>query len=94
MIDVSPTYLSLIETSRTEYPPTAERVRLMAKLLEADADEWIALAGRVPDDMEKIILSQPRAMPALLRAANKMDSKELKKLVADLVKRSTKGQVP
>lgn len=45
-IGVSPTYLSKVE--RDEFPPPAEdKVRKIAGVLALDADELLALAGRV-----------------------------------------------
>ncbi|HRQ75557.1 MAG TPA: helix-turn-helix transcriptional regulator [Phycisphaerales bacterium] len=88
MVGVSPTYLSLIEQGKLEHPPTAERVRVMAKLLGEDPDHWIGLAGRVPDDMEAIIRNQPEAMPALLRAAKGLTADELRKLAEQLRRKS------
>ena len=69
-VGISPTYLSLVEHNKTERPPTADRVKRMAELLGANSDEWIALAGRVPEDIPEIIQEQPTEMPQLLRAAS------------------------
>ena len=43
-------------------------------------DELFAMAGRVPEDLPKIIQSQPEAMPALLRAVKGLTPEQLKKL--------------
>lgn len=74
---VSPTYLSQVEKGNVA-APTAERVKVMAELLEANADEWTALAGRVPDDLPAIIQSHPIEMPALIREANDLSDEQLK----------------
>jgi transcriptional regulator with XRE-family HTH domain len=50
LASVSPTYVSQVEQRNVD-SPTAERVTWMAELLEENADEWIALAGRVPEDL-------------------------------------------
>jgi len=84
MADMSPTYLSQVEQGKTERPPTAERVRTVAELLGQSADEWIALAGRVPDDLTDIITSEPQAMPELLRAAKGLTAEELRKLTEQI----------
>ena len=88
LADMSPTYLSQIEQGKVERPPTAERVSTIAKLLDQDPDEWIALAGRIPDDVAKIIADQPQAMPALLRAANGLTTEQLRDLTEQLLKQS------
>ena len=92
MAGISPTYLSLVETGNAEYPPAAERVRKMAELLGADPDQWTALAGRMPDDMKDIILSEPENMPALLRAAKGLSAEKLKKLIEDAKRHGREGE--
>src|SRR3954462_8608318 len=69
MVGISPTYMSQVEQDNVD-PPTAERVKKMAELLGANSDEWIALAGRVPEDLPGIIQNEPTAMPELLREAS------------------------
>jgi len=81
LVGVSPTYLSHIEQGKVDSPPTADRVQKMAELLGESADELIAMAGRVPEDLPKIIQSQPEAMPALLRAAKGLNPQQMKKLL-------------
>jgi len=84
LVGLSPTYVSQVEQGKIQRPPTAERVRTMAELLGQDPDEWIALAGRIPEDVHDIIKGEPRAMPALLRAAEGLTAEELQKLADEL----------
>jgi HTH-type transcriptional regulator, competence development regulator len=86
LIDVSPTYLSLVEQSKVERPPTVERVRRMAEVLGEKPDELISLAGRVPEDLPGIIQSEPEEMPQLLRAAKGLTADQLKALSAQAKK--------
>ena len=79
LVNVSPTYLSQVEQENVD-PPTAERVKRMAELLEENADEWIALAGRVPEDLPGIIQQQPTEMPELLREASGLSADQLRQL--------------
>jgi transcriptional regulator with XRE-family HTH domain len=79
-VGVSPTYLSQVEQGNID-PPTAERVRKMAEILGENADELIALAGRVPEDLPKIIQKQPTQMPELLREASGLTAEQLRQLV-------------
>ena len=66
MIGVSPTYLSKIE--RDEFPPPVEhKVRAIAKIINCDADELLARAGRVSSDLSDIIKRRPIELAALLR---------------------------
>src|SRR5262245_18095318 len=71
VIGVSPTYLSKVE--RDEFPPPAEdKVRAIAQRIECDADELLALAGRVASDLKEIIKRHPREMADFLRAASRL----------------------
>lgn len=79
LVGVSPTYLSQVEQGNVQ-PPTADRVKRMAEILGDNPDEWIALAGRVPGDLPKIIQEQPTEMPELLREASGLTAEQLRKL--------------
>ena len=58
-IGVSPTYMSKVE--RDEFtPPTEDKVRSIAQIIECDPDELLAMAGRVPSDLADIIKRQSR----------------------------------
>jgi transcriptional regulator with XRE-family HTH domain len=76
-----------VEKGKVERPPTAERVRKMEELLGESPDQWIAMAGRVPDDLTEIIQSEPEAMPELLRAAKGLSADEFRKITKRLEKK-------
>ena len=81
MIGVSATYLSKIE--RDELPPPAEdRVKEIARLLDQDPDDLLALAGKVASDLSAIIRNQPRELAAFLRTASGLSGQELERLTA------------
>ena len=90
-VGISPTYLSLVEQGKVESQPTAERVKRMAELLDENVDEWIALAGRVPEDVPGIIHKQPTEMPQLLREASGLTAEQLRK-VTNQIRRMKKKQ--
>lgn len=85
LVGVSPTYLSQVEQCNVD-PPTAERVRRMAELLGESVDAWSALAGRIPDDLQQIIHSQPDSIPGLLRAVDGLTAMQLESLIAAAIK--------
>jgi len=91
LIDVSPTYLSLVEQGKVESPPTAERVRRMAEVLGENPDELMSLAGRMPEDLPGIIRSEPEEMPELLRAAMGLTADQLKALAKHAKKLQKEG---
>ena len=79
MIAVSATYLSKIE--RDELPPPAEeRVKEIARLLDQDPDELLALAGRVASDLGAIIRERPREMASFLRTVRGLGPEEIRRL--------------
>lgn len=51
-----------------------------AELLGEDADEWIALAGRVSDELTEIISEKPTELPDLLRAVRGLTAEQLRRL--------------
>jgi transcriptional regulator with XRE-family HTH domain len=79
-IGVSPTYMSKVE--RDEYPPPAEdKVKAIAKIIECDADDLLARAGRVSSDLSEIIKRHPVELGALLRTTKGLDADDVAKLL-------------
>ena len=78
-VGVSPTYLSQVEQDNVD-PPTADRVKRMAELLNENVDEWTALAGRLAEDLPEIIRGAPQAVPDLLRAVRGLTVEQLRQL--------------
>lgn len=81
-VGISPTYLSRIETMDEKTPPAEDVIRKLATLLDDDFDELMQLAGRVPQDVEKVIKGDP-TMPAFLRTAGErnISGEQLMKLL-------------
>lgn len=80
IIGVSPTYLSRVE--RDEFkPPTENKVRAIARIIECDPDKLLALAGRVSSDIAEIIKRQPVELSALLRTADGLPAEDIARLV-------------
>ncbi|MCC5829267.1 MAG: helix-turn-helix transcriptional regulator [Phycisphaeraceae bacterium] len=99
LADVSPTYLSQVEQGKVERPPTAERLRKMAELLGENANQWIAMAGRLPDSVAAEIADrmkrEPEAIPALLRATKGLTADELRRLTEQIEQdKQTGGNKP
>ncbi|MCI0390765.1 MAG: helix-turn-helix domain-containing protein [Acidobacteria bacterium] len=67
-VGISATYLSKVETGEFP-PPSAEKIKKMAELLDLNADELLALAGKVDPDLPEIIREQPKAVADFLRTA-------------------------
>jgi transcriptional regulator with XRE-family HTH domain len=88
-IGVSPTYLSKVE--RDEFPPPVEgKVRAIAKIINCDADELLARAGRVSSDLSDIIKRHPVELGALLRMTRSLTAEEMTKLARQVQKAKDK----
>jgi predicted transcriptional regulator len=81
LVGVSATYLSQVEQGNAD-PPTARRVQKMAEILGQNADELVALAGRVPDDLLRIMQEQPGGLAAFLREAGGLSDEQFKELAS------------
>ncbi len=81
LVDVSPTYLSQVEQDKVESPPTVERLNRMADVLGENRDEFVSVAGRVPEDLPRIIQSRPDTIPELLRTTKGMTPEQLRELL-------------
>jgi HTH-type transcriptional regulator, competence development regulator len=80
MAEMTPTYLSKIE--RGVFPPPAEpKIVAIAKALEADPDELLALANRVASDLTEIIREHPVELASFLRTVKGYSAEEILKLV-------------
>jgi HTH-type transcriptional regulator, competence development regulator len=89
MIGVSPTYLSKVE--RDEFtPPTEEKVRAIARIIECDPDQLLAMAGRVSADVTDIIKRHPTELSALLRTASGWSADDIARLAQEA--RKVKGE--
>lgn len=90
LVGVSPTYLSQVEQDNVD-PPTADRVKRMAELLEENVDEWTALAGRLTEDLPEIIHEAPTAVPDLLRAVRGLTPEQLRRLREEAERLKSEG---
>jgi transcriptional regulator with XRE-family HTH domain len=85
LIGVSATYLSKVE--RGENPPLTEvKVKAIAQIIECDADELMARAGRLSSDLSNIIRRHPVELAALLRTTKGLSADEVGRLIRDLQK--------
>lgn len=83
-VGISPTFLSKIENGDFD-PPSAENIKKMAGLLDCNADELLALAGKVDPDISEIIKKKPKALADFLRVANGRSEEEIRKMTARMV---------
>ncbi|WP_103029995.1 helix-turn-helix domain-containing protein [Salinibacter altiplanensis] len=67
--DVGHTYISRIENGHAP-PPSTETIVRVADALDADADELLALAGKVAPDVEQMLIESPSLMDVVREEAN------------------------
>lgn len=81
-VGVSFTYISKIENGRLDFGevPSEELIVRLAQALEADADELLLLAEKIPERIKKRVLERPDVFSALADA----DDEALDRLVAGL----------
>ena len=75
-LGVTPTYISQIEQDYCK-PPKAHVVEKMAQLLGQNSDEFLTLAGRLPEELCEVIRSHPSAMVTFLRSAAKLSEAQV-----------------
>ena len=63
-IGIDFTYLSKIEGGRLD-PPSETIIRRIARVLHADEDELINLAGKVPKELKAVLEESPQAVELL-----------------------------
>lgn len=82
---VSATYISQVE--RDEFkPPVEEKIREIARLLDENEDEMLALADKVPSDLPGIIQKHPKEVAAFLRTAKGFSREDWENLTRTIVK--------
>ncbi len=71
-VGINFTYLSRVENDRLddEQTPREETIQRIAKALDADADELLLLAKRIPDAYRDRILSRPGVFRKLLNLSD------------------------
>lgn len=67
LIEISASYLSRVETGAIESAPSEEVIVRMAEELACESDELLLLAGRVPADVQRYIVDDPRVLKNLRR---------------------------
>lgn len=82
MVGISHTYVSKIENEKLDFGdyPSEELICKMAAALEADEDELLILAKKIPNHIKRRVLEQPRAFIRLARLNNTVLKQLLKTL--------------
>jgi len=77
-VGINFTYLSKIETGKMS-PPAQDTIQRLATALDADPDELLVLAGRVPNDVKDVV-TKSSELPTFLREIQDLDEGEIEEL--------------
>lgn len=82
LIRVSHTYISKIENEKLDFGdyPSEELIRKIAKALDADEDELLVLAKKIPEQIKGRVLQRPDAFRKLAQ----LDDETLDRLLGEL----------
>lgn len=89
-LEIDFTYLSKLENDRGE-PPGEETVRKIAEILNADPEELLARAGRVPAELRELAREDVE-FARFLRQLPSMSSGDRERMYKDAEKRREGGQ--
>jgi len=76
---ISSAFLCKVEQGKVT-PPAEKKIRSLAKALDANADELMVLAGRLPADVLEVIQKHPLEYVALLRDLSTKSAHELERI--------------
>ncbi len=84
-VGVGFTYLSKVENGRLDFGdfPSEKLIRKLARVLDADLDELLLLADKVPDDIRQRVKQRPDAF----RKIAGLDDRTLDRLLAQIGER-------
>jgi len=78
-VGINFTYLSKIENDKVDFAafPSEATIRKLSRVLDADEDELLLMAEKIPDHIRKRVLERPDAF----RAIAQLDDKALNKVL-------------
>lgn len=82
-IGVEPSYLSKVERD-LQPPPSEEKIVALARELDLDADELLAMAGKVASDLSEVIRRRPQLFAQLIRELRDMPDHAVLRLVREV----------
>lgn len=67
LMELNFTYLSKLESDRTEYPPKEYVIQQLAHYLELNCEELVCLTGRLPERYQDFLKEYYSVMPILFK---------------------------
>lgn len=81
--ELEPSYLSKIERGE-QPPPSEERIKALAGVLGEDPDVLLALAGKVSDDLLRVIRRRPHLFAELIRQLGALPDSSVLRIVREV----------
>jgi transcriptional regulator with XRE-family HTH domain len=87
-VDINFTYLSKVESEKLDFAqyPSEELIRKLAKALDADVDELLLLAKKIPPDIRERVIERPDAF----RKIASLDDEALDAVLKDIERKEKK----
>jgi transcriptional regulator with XRE-family HTH domain len=87
-VDINFTYLSKVESEKLDFAqyPSEDLIRKLAKALEADVDELLLLAKKIPPDIRERVIERPDAF----RKIASLDDEALDAVLKDIERKEKK----
>lgn len=87
-VGINFTYLSKVESEKLDFAqyPSEELIRKLAKALEADVDELLLLAKKIPPDIRERVIERPDAF----RKIASLDDEALDAVLKDIERKEKK----
>ena len=90
LVGVSFTYISKVENEKMDFGdyPSEDLIHKLAKALDADVDELLLLAKKIPDEIKSRVLERPDAF----RRIAKLDDSELDDLLREMERKKEEDE--
>lgn len=87
-VDINFTYLSKVESEKLDFAqyPSEDLIRKLAKALDADVDELLLLAKKIPPDIRERVIERPDAF----RKIASLDDEALDAVLKDIERKEKK----
>lgn len=87
-VDINFTYLSKVESEKLDFAqyPSEDLIRKLAKALDADVDELLLLAKKIPPDIRDRVIERPDAF----RKIASLDDEALDAVLKDIERKERK----
>ena len=82
-IGVDFTYISKIENDKTKLPPAEKTIRKLAEVLDTDAEEFILLAKKIPQNLRDTLVDDELAVDFLrvVSKFNNLQRREIRNII-------------